>query len=186
MDKYVTEDGIDCTFLRDLSRFDHQIENKETLEELLKDFFEYYSQFDFTEKAINLNEATTMTKPEFNAMYIVNPLEKGLNVSRNVSMEEVDRFKRECRNALWTLESQENKDLWGLLGLFENDKRKASLSSNSYAKQGRIMDVSTLFEEQEEPKIEYKNVEVKEQIDMIKKDTKQQIKTLEKGLNFKR
>lgn len=181
-DKYVTEDGINCTFLRDLNKYNHKTLNTGSLETLLKDFFVYYSQFDFTKNAICLNEAVTMTKPEFSPMYIVNPLEKGLNVSKNVSMDEVERFKRETRTAAWTLESQENKDLWGILGLLENNMKNANLNFATFTnKQDRLMDISTLFQNDENgnDSTKYKNIGVKKQVEEIKKQTRKQIKALE-------
>lgn len=35
----------------------------------------------------------------------MNPLERNLNVSKNVSLEEVERIRIETRNAAWTLET---------------------------------------------------------------------------------
>lgn len=151
------------------------------METLLKEFFVYYSQFDFSKNAVCLNEAVTMTKPEFSPMYIVNPLEKGLNVSKNVSLDEVERFKRETRTAAWRLESQDNKDLWGILGLLENNMKNATLNFPTFAKPDRLMDVSSLFQGDEDgmDTTKYKNMGVKKQIEEIKKQTKKQIKTLE-------
>lgn len=147
----------------------------------MKEFFVYYSQFDFSKNAICLNEAVTMTKPEFSPMYIVNPLEKGLNVSKNVSTDEVERFKRETKTAAWTLESQENKDLWGILGLLESNKKNGVLNVGPTTKQDRLMDVSTLFQDNENEieAIRYKNSGVRKQIEEIKKQNRKQIKALE-------
>lgn len=180
-DKYITEDGINCTFLRDLNKFNHQTSNTESLETLLIQFFVHYSQFDFSKNAICLNEAVSMTKPEFNPMYIVNPLEKGLNVSKNVSLDEVERFKRETRTAAWVLESQDNKDLWGILSLLENNKKNNTLNLIPFSKPDRLMDVTTLFQNEENgiEVTKYKNVGLRKQVEEIKKQTKKQIKALE-------
>ncbi|RZC38102.1 poly(A) RNA polymerase, mitochondrial, partial [Asbolus verrucosus] len=181
-DQYVTEDGINCTFLRDLNKLRKSTENKESLESLLIEFFEFYSQFDFETKAICLNEAVSITKPEHCAMYIVNPLERGLNVSKNVSLEELDRFKVEARNAAWVLESQENKNTnWGLLSIFENKRKSSSVLNFTFSpKQGRMMDVSALFKEDETKPIEFKNETVKKQVENIKDETKNKLKELQK------
>lgn len=165
--------------MRNLNKYHTQTENTESLESLLNEFFEYYLSFNFSEKAICLNEGVPIPKPEFQAMYIVNPLEKGLNVSRNVSLEEVDKFKRELKNALWILESQEDKNLWGILRLLENNN--IDINVRRPPKQSRLMDLNTLFRENEEGRIEptqYKNVEVKTQVDQIKKHSKEQIKKI--------
>lgn len=182
----MTEDGINCTFLRDLNNFKYETENTESLESLLKEFFEYYLAFDFSSKAVCLNEAVSVTKPEYNPMYIINPLEKALNVSKNVSLDEVDRFKREAQNAIWTLESQENKDNWGILGLLVDQKKKVTVKSLPYTKQVRLMNVNSLFEDNDESSIEYKNVDVKKQVEDIKKSSKEQLKHLEHTLKAKR
>lgn len=189
-DKYITEDGIDCSFLRDMNKYKTKTKNTESLESLLIEFFEYYSQFDFMSKAICLNEAVALTKPEFSAMYIVNPLERGLNVSKNVSLEEVERFKEESRNAAWTLESQESKvSNWGLLSIFENQKKISYKFNFSFtSKQPRLMNVSTLFEEGQEEQakkqeeIEYKNEGVKREVEEIKKEMQEKIKAMENNI----
>lgn len=126
-----------------------QSSNTETLENLLLQFFEYYSNFDFVSKAISLNEATAITKPEHSALHIVNPLERGLNVSKNVSLEELERLKIELRNAAWLLESQEIKEKklgrWGILSVLDKKTKKNFYVTS--ARQNRIMNVKNLFEE---------------------------------------
>lgn len=145
-----------------------------SLEQLLVQFFEYYSNYDFITKAISLNEATDILKPEHSALYIVNPLERALNVSKNVSIEELEKLSLEFRNALWTLESQENKtSKWGILSLFE-DRAKGQLKKIINPKhQNRLMEISKLFDDTENKteEIEFKNEVVKNQIKEIKEDT---------------
>ncbi|XP_044264015.1 poly(A) RNA polymerase, mitochondrial [Tribolium madens] len=181
-DFYVTEDGINCTFLRDITKLKIPNGNNESLESLLIEFFEFYSQFDFASKAVCLNESVAITKPEHCALYIVNPLERGLNVSKNVSIEELDRFRVEARNAAWVLESQENKsENWGILSIFENKKKSNSVLNFAFSsKHGRLVEVSTLFEENTDKPIQYKNASVKKQIENIKNDTKDKLKEIQK------
>ncbi|XP_019881719.2 poly(A) RNA polymerase, mitochondrial isoform X2 [Aethina tumida] len=179
-DKYVTEDGINCSFLRDINLLNHKTKNQQSLGSLLAEFFEFYSQFDFSAKAICLNEPIALTKPEHSALYIVNPLERGLNVSKNVSLEELEKFKMEVRNAAWVLESQENKSKnWGLLSIFERrNKPSQNLQFTFTNKQSRLMNISTLFEEEES----YKNETVKAQVESIKQETQDKIKQLETSI----
>lgn len=185
-DIHITEDGINCTFLRDMNKLNHQTENTDNLEKLLKQFFEYYSQFDFTSKAVCINETVTLTKPEHSALYIVNPLERGLNVSKNVSIEEMERFKVELRNAAWTLEAQQNRDSnWGLLSLFENSRKVRQFSGYGIQQPGRLMEVSKLFEEDEEEKrkslddgVVYKNEDIKKQVQSIKRETRDSLRVI--------
>lgn len=186
-DFYITEDGINCTFLRDINRLTFKSKNTDSLQTLLGDFFEYYSQFDFSTKAISLNEGVPIVKPEHSALYIVNPLEKGLNVSKNVSFEELEKFKVEVRNASWLLESSENLPTNGLLTLF-NKNRYGIPSFSSSERQGKLLQVRNLFEdENEKSNIEFKNEFVKNEVETIKSETEEALKNLEaKLLNKKR
>nr|CAI5827084.1 unnamed protein product [Callosobruchus analis] len=175
-DEYITEDGINCTFLRDINKYTEYTTNTDSLETLLKQFFQYYSQFDFSTKAVCLNEGLSLNKPEFSPLYIINPLERGLNVSKNVSAEEVDRLKIEVRNALWALETQEPSiGNWGLLAIFENKKRPHAYSN--LLSKNRLMNVSTLFDAHDDEKtvVEYKNTSVKKQVEDIKRNTKEKL-----------
>lgn len=145
--------------------------NTEALENLLLQFFEYYANFDFASKAISLNEATLVTKPEHSALYIVNPLERGLNVSKNVSLEELERFRIELRNAAWLLESQESKEKklgkWGILSVVDNKVKKQLFVSS--ARQNRMMNVKNLFDEDTtEEIIDYTNEEILKQFESDK------------------
>ncbi|KAH8289355.1 hypothetical protein KR054_004187 [Drosophila jambulina] len=164
-DMRVTEDGINCSFGRDLDRLAFQSRNQSSLSELLLQFFEFYSQFDFHNRAISLNEGRALSKPDHSAMYIVNPLEQLLNVSKNVSLEECERLRIEVRNAAWVLESEvesaslspdtaeghnSNERLemsWGLLNLFKQPE-KAVIRPNMFFKP-RMVEVSDLFEQKE-------------------------------------
>lgn len=123
--------------------------NNLSLEELLLQFFEFYSSFDFFSKAISMNEGKSINKPDHSAMYIINPLERGHNVSKNVSFEECERFKMEVRNAAWTLESEledsnslkSNTENWGVLNLLKSNN---VVKGNVFYKP-RMVEVSELF-----------------------------------------
>lgn len=177
----ITEDDINCTFLRDLNNLNFNKTNTDVPGHLLLQFFEFFSQFDFQNKAISLNEGKSILKPEHSAMYIINPLETILNVSKNVSLEETERFRIEVRNAAWILESEGQKSLtksWGLLNLFKTTKQ--SLVRPQMFFRPRMMEVSNLFEQTEEMQneISYKNSNVKNEVDKIKVKTKNDIKRL--------
>lgn len=118
------------------------------MQSLLEEFFEYYSQFDFSMKAICLN-GIVIGKPDHSPLYIVNPLERGLNVSKNVSLEELQKLKMEMKNAAWILESQEKGTDSGILSLFES-KKKLSLAA---PKQSKLIEVSKLFDEDENKQV---------------------------------
>lgn len=109
----------------------------------------------------------------------MNPLERALNVSKNVSPEELERLKIELRNAAWTLESQEKKlGKWGILSIFTNNKTQR----NFYVpptRYNRMMEVKNLFEDDEKSdNIEYKNESVKKEVENIKLETEEQIQQI--------
>ncbi|XP_016998654.2 poly(A) RNA polymerase, mitochondrial [Drosophila takahashii] len=188
-DSRLTEDGINCTFARDVERVGFRSRNQSSLSELLLQFFEFYSQFDFHNRAISLNEGRPLSKPDHSAMYIVNPLEQLLNVSKNVSLEECERLRIEVRNAAWILESEvENVDRqelsWGLLNLFKHPE-KAVIRPNMFFKP-RMVEVSDLFEEKQTKEasnsssaITYKSSSVRQQVQSIKAATRSELKQLQ-------
>lgn len=176
-DKYITEDGINCSFLRNATEIKEKFNNTDSINDLLVKFFEYYSNFDFTSKAVCLNEGSPIIKPEHSPLYIINPLERGLNASKNVSLEELEKFKMEVRNAVWTLESQETKTSnWGILKLFEG-KRKNNYNHFYLPNKTKLLEVSKLFED--ESTMKFKNDNVKKEIEQIRKETSQKISELE-------
>lgn len=181
----ITDNNINCTFLRDLNNLKFQRHNKDSLSYLLTQFFEFYSQFDFTGKAISLNEGRQTLKPDHAAMWIVNPLETSLNVSKNVSFEEVERFKFEVKNAAWILEEKSDKaddPFWGLLNLFKTNKQ-AIVRPQMFFK-SRLVDVNDLFAgggDHEEAKnhIKFSSSTLKNTVNAIRQQTKREIHKLE-------
>lgn len=187
-DLRVTEDGINCTFLKDLSAMDVKTTNTSSIDELLIEFYEFYSSFDFTNRGISLNEAKSILKPDHSAMYIVNPLEPLLNVSKNLSMEETERFRIEVRNAAWILESdmQSNRmpgEPWGLLNLFKTNQK--SLIRPQMFFKPRMVDVTDLFDKGDPPatRIEYKNHTVKKQVEEITQSNKTDLNKIHRQIN---
>lgn len=178
-----------CSFLIPENKLP-QNRNQDSLESILINFFEFYSEFDFVSRALSLNEAADILKPEHSALYIVNPLEKGLNVSKNVSLEELDKLRIEIRDALWLLQSNEkNASKWGILPLFDNKNKYAH--KKIIMPPARMMDITKLFEETEDSnenlvtnnknqmeQMNFKNDHVKKQIENIKIETKNQIEEL--------
>lgn len=172
-DRRVTSDGVNCTFIRDVSRLcQHMassartLPNRENLETLLIGFFEFYSSFDFSTHAISLNNGMSVPKPDHSPLYIANPLERGLNVSKNVSHDETERLRIEFRNTAWMLESvaltpdkssvtasqKKAHEVWGLTAVFEAPQIAAKGRNIFYiparkVSAPRIMDVSELFQE---------------------------------------
>ncbi|XP_061376762.1 poly(A) RNA polymerase, mitochondrial-like isoform X2 [Danaus plexippus] len=155
-DVRLTEDNINCTFVRDLSRLPpHSYRpSSDDLQTLLLKFFEFYSQFDFQEHAISVIEGKPIRKPNTLPLYIVNPLEPALNVSRNVSYEECERLKMEVRNAAWHLEAcldNNRGDDWGILGLVEKKTTRGLKKLLRAGNQHRLVSVKDLFKDDEQP-----------------------------------
>lgn len=144
---------MNCTFVRDLNRLppESYSQSQSNLQTLLLQFFEFYSQFDFKDKAISINEGASVRKPNNLPLYIVNPIEQTLNVSRNVSFEECERLKTEVRNAAWQLEScteGDRSDDWGLLGLIEKRTTRGLKKLLRVGNSHRLVSVKDLFNEE--------------------------------------
>uniref|UniRef100_A0A1I8MY71 Poly(A) RNA polymerase, mitochondrial n=1 Tax=Musca domestica TaxID=7370 RepID=A0A1I8MY71_MUSDO len=199
-DVRITEDGINCTFARNFEAIGFSSKNSNKISDLLLQFFEFYSQFDFQNKAISLNEGRAVSKPDHSALYIVNPLEQLLNVSKNVSLEECERLRIEVRNAAWVLESEvenyqqtgvdKSQEPWGLLNLFKTPDKNI-IRPNMFFKP-RILEVSELFDNTETPPatkstssntatatgLVFKNAQVKQQVESIKSSQRQDMKQM--------
>ncbi|XP_023246207.1 poly(A) RNA polymerase, mitochondrial [Copidosoma floridanum] len=121
-DVRVADVHVDCTFLRDITKLP-KTKNTDSLEKLLLDFFSYYSNFDFSAKAISLNMGKPVLKSENHPLYICNPLEVNLNVSRIVSIDSLHRLVLAFRDATWVLETKKerNHESKGLLSLFSKE-----------------------------------------------------------------
>jgi poly(A) RNA polymerase, mitochondrial len=182
----IADESISCSFLRDLDHLNFHRENEDSLSVLLTLFFEFYSQFDFSSKSISLLEGKPCSKIDHAGMWIVNPFEPLTNVSKNVSLEEAERFRFEVRNAAWILEQsrEEEKDpkMWGLLNLFKINRH--AIKPQMFFK-SRLVDVTELFKGDEEQTIvNFKNNDTRNQVGLIRRTAKKEMKKLE--LKFKR
>ncbi|XP_030345697.1 poly(A) RNA polymerase, mitochondrial isoform X2 [Strigops habroptila] len=96
---------------------------KELADVLLGDFFEYYGNFDFRRNSINLRKGKEVNKPESSPLYIWNPFEQDLNISKNVNQPQLEKFVAMARESAWILRKEEkaqqmiNKEPWGLAAL---------------------------------------------------------------------
>lgn len=118
------ENGIDCTFLRDINKLpdDYKYKlNQDSLETLLYGFFEYYSTFDFQTNGICIREGMLIRKPTRSALHITNPLETTLNVSKNVNLYHLNHIISKSHDAIYALETADksNSDNWGIMTLLK-------------------------------------------------------------------
>ncbi|XP_055485286.1 poly(A) RNA polymerase, mitochondrial isoform X2 [Psammomys obesus] len=116
-------EGNNCTFIRDLKKIKPS-GNTETLELLLKEFFEYYGNFAFNKNSINIRQGKEQNKPDSSPLYIQNPFETSLNISKNVSPNQLQKFVELARDSAWILEQEEknqpspsSRQPWGLAAL---------------------------------------------------------------------
>ncbi|KAK2503457.1 hypothetical protein MC885_013769 [Smutsia gigantea] len=121
-DKCIIE-GHNCTFIHDLNRIKPS-ENTETLELLLKEFFEYFGNFTFNKNSINIRQGKEQNKPESSPLHIQNPFETSLNISKNVSQSQLQKFVDLARESAWILHQEEqggpspsSNQPWGLAAL---------------------------------------------------------------------
>ncbi|XP_073190465.1 poly(A) RNA polymerase, mitochondrial isoform X3 [Lepidochelys kempii] len=121
-DKHIVE-GHDCTFASNVNKI-KPTENTETLDVLLSDFFEYFGNFAFNKNSINIRKGKEQNKPEPSPLYIQNPFEQALNISKNVNQSQLDRFVALARECAWILQQEDkghsslsNSQPWGLAAL---------------------------------------------------------------------
>ncbi|MGH0159716.1 UNVERIFIED_CONTAM: hypothetical protein FKN15_056526 [Acipenser sinensis] len=101
-DKQLIE-GHDCTFVSNINRI-NTTKNTETLEQLLKEFFEFYGNFSFSKMSINIRKGKEQSKPDVSPLHIQNPFEQSLNVSKNVNQTQLERFVSLARDSAWILQ----------------------------------------------------------------------------------
>ncbi|XP_037613210.1 poly(A) RNA polymerase, mitochondrial isoform X3 [Sebastes umbrosus] len=104
-DKSMIE-GNDCTFVSDFSKIQLQ-SNTEPLEQLLREFFEFYATFAFNRMSINIRKGKEQNKPAVVPLHIQNPFETSLNVSKNVNATQLERFVALCQESSWLLQQSE-------------------------------------------------------------------------------
>ncbi|XP_010640320.1 poly(A) RNA polymerase, mitochondrial isoform X2 [Fukomys damarensis] len=85
-DKCIIE-GNNCTFIRDLNKIKPS-ENTETVELLLKEFFEYFGNFAFNKNSISIRQGREQNKPDSSPLHIQNPFETSLNISKNIPVSD--------------------------------------------------------------------------------------------------
>jgi len=98
------------------------------------EFFEYYTNFNFAEHGISVVTGSLVEKPDPSVpVYIENPLERELNVTKNILESHLQNFQTQCRLARDTLKrsltvprSRKTSDLWGLLSILKTDDQLMS------------------------------------------------------------
>lgn len=178
-------DGTAVSFLRDLSLLDFRTTNTDSLQDLLLQFFDFASQMNFKDRALSIFHGHDQTKPDNGRIYIVNPLEPDLNVTRNVNAGECDRLQAAVRTAFWLLQSEissKNRSPthpWGILGLLQDTTKEKIQPEMFYDL--RMMQVNNLFDlNDDKPKsgekpVKFVSTTMKNTVKRIKQETKQKI-----------
>lgn len=124
-------------------------------EELLLHFFKFYAELDLSEMAISIVDGCLYPKPDQSPLFVLNPVETDLNVSKNVLESHLQRFQSLCRTAHDTLRSQSLNRApgmpWGLLTIL-----KAEAPSTTDKSQESTIDGNTFEEDsvEDSPEIE--------------------------------
>uniref|UniRef100_A0A8C5QGT2 Mitochondrial poly(A) polymerase n=1 Tax=Leptobrachium leishanense TaxID=445787 RepID=A0A8C5QGT2_9ANUR len=118
-DKCIVE-GNDCTFVCDLNKIPPS-KNTESLDTLIGEFLDFYGNFDFSKTTIDIRKGKSQNKPVSSPLYIQNPFEQSLNISKNVNQAQLERFIAITRESAWVyqrgLRSPTETQAWGLAAL---------------------------------------------------------------------
>ena len=100
-------------------------------EDLFIGFLTFYEKFDFANHGISIVSGLTVDKPPDTPTYVVNPIEKQLNVCKNITEDEINNFKEKCHSSLQILETNKSRNgkSWGLLA-FQKDEDDIRFSMN--------------------------------------------------------
>ncbi|XP_031637400.1 poly(A) RNA polymerase, mitochondrial-like [Contarinia nasturtii] len=93
----VTDDKIPS--ITDSTKLNFKSKNTSTLTQLLMEFFDFYASFNFQEDAVSISAGSIKVNVGAESMYIYNPLDVGVNVSRNITDYERNDFVNKCRFA---------------------------------------------------------------------------------------
>lgn len=140
--------------------------NQDSLETLLYGFFEYYSTFDFQTHGICIREGVQIRKPSRSALHITNPLETTLDVCKNVSIYEVNRIISKSHDAVYALETADEKlktNSWGLMPLLKlNNKNATNLTKLNSTEEQTIKEFSESHSYEISDKFEISEVNIDE------------------------
>ncbi|KAL5010833.1 hypothetical protein ScPMuIL_013138 [Solemya velum] len=148
-DERIVIDGINFSFTTNLSRLP-VTQNDEGLGELLMEFFNFYTTFDFTKYALSLNDGSATSKPDSAPLYIPNLFELGHNVSRNINDSHLLGLRHGMEAAVYSLETNSNRESnnWGILSILHPGDNERPIQ----------MRVSDLFHQDNEEDLHTSNI----------------------------
>lgn len=77
------------------------------LHRLLYEFFEFLISFNFEKEALSILQAKTISKPDFSPIYIENPLERNLNICKNINGVEFKKLMLVAYNSLDAMHNEQ-------------------------------------------------------------------------------
>ncbi|XP_076233825.1 mitochondrial poly(A) polymerase [Calliopsis andreniformis] len=110
-------------FILNIKKLQSKRKNNVTLSLLLRDFFEYYSIFDFHTDGICIREGKVKVKPDKSPVYIFNPFEPMLNVSKNINCSQLTHIIEQFREAFVIMNQNENHTVLKLLRINSEHSR---------------------------------------------------------------
>uniref|UniRef100_A0A8C4Q1I4 PAP-associated domain-containing protein n=1 Tax=Eptatretus burgeri TaxID=7764 RepID=A0A8C4Q1I4_EPTBU len=128
-------DSVNCTIVSDLSKITPS-NNKQSLEDLLHGFFDFYGSFPFQKKSINIRTGQVQRRSDDSPMEIINPFEENLNVSKNVNKRQLLHFVELSQNASLKLEKQHqlsSNQSWGLMTLLQHGPTQQARATDGAA-----------------------------------------------------
>lgn len=150
---YRLVDEVECTYLRDPSPYKKRAKlNQQSLEELFVGFLEFIESYPFAVRSISVVWGESQRKAEEDTpLYIQNPLEPHLNVSKNVKPKEAIRLSTEARCSLFQLEDSGARSSLGSLLLGGTTKSEGDHSkAHQWNKQSRVLlDINAIFSTKE-------------------------------------
>lgn len=133
----------------DKSALNFQSENTSTVSELVAEFLDYYSsKFNYSTDAISMTNGAIRANIASDSIYIYNPLESGVNISRIINDFERNQFIQKCEfthralitdriDAAGVLELWNNRDKTKNLDTFVTDMVKSNQMANQMTNKSR-------------------------------------------------
>lgn len=118
----------DAIHVTDVSKLNFKTENTSTLAELVLEFFDFYSSFNFNKDALSISAGRIKANISSDSMFVYNPLDISLNVTRNVSDLERNQFVEKCKISRDVL-AKDSIDAVGLLEFYRQNISREKIDS---------------------------------------------------------
>lgn len=112
----------------DVSKLNFRSENTSTLAQLVMGFFEFYASFDFNKDAASISNGRIRANISADSMFVYNPMDNELNVTRNVTDFERNQFMEKCKISRDVM-INDNLDAVGLLEFYRQNMSREKIDS---------------------------------------------------------